>query len=286
MEGVISALTTRDECNRALELLRRAIVLERVALFKALLVHFPRLFEREFILHGSLDVWDQITQFRLCRGEWTAALEEMVLLLLQHGYPANYLDIAENIYVAMSNRAWEAVSVDTSSMYLLRCYSDLGARFINPSCKYSTPPRFRPAIAFGALNWKQVDAERNEKLALLRSVWNNWNPTQHKDFPRSFGLAVFTFLLVRQRESHIRYCIDKNIVQIIVHELACIWCLGRLPVEDIWSPPLSPRLIVLTPPTERIEGRNMESDGVNLLLLLFSDEHNYQPTHSSEVEDF
>jgi hypothetical protein len=151
-----------------------------------------------------------INQRKLCQGQWNHRLEEMVLLLLKHRYPANYL--VEYVCGLTFNRAWSAVSIESSSVYLLRCYGDLGANVVNPGID-----AVQRVIDFGEVKCKPLDVERKEKLKLLRSVWSNWSLKDHKNFPVSFRLTVFTFLLVRKRDSLIRHCIDEHIAYFFFH---------------------------------------------------------------------
>jgi hypothetical protein len=213
----------------------QAIEREDVTLLEALLIKYQTtVFKSLYYNLHYFDLWNMINQRTLCQGQWNQHLEEMVLLLLKYRYPANYL--VEYVCGLTFIRTWNAVSIESSSVYLLRCYGDLGDNVVNPD--WYPPDAVQRVIDFGEVKCKPLDVERKEKLKLLRSVWSNWSLEDHKNFPRSFRLTVFTFLLVRKRDSLIRHCIDKHIAYFIFHKLAHTWCRDRLPIEHIWSLPI------------------------------------------------
>lgn len=188
--------------------------------------HFEALFNQpQTAFYSMLDhsaLWDHIFQHTLCGRRWNRRLEEMALLLLKHGYAVNFL--GDHALRVTFNRAWRLVSTETSSPYLLRCYGDLGSSMINPDWHPLSRLQRRGADFDQTEYCKQLDDKREEKLALLRSVWNNWCPEEHKDFPLSFRSAVFTFLLIRQHDILIYYCILKGVAHRIFVLLARIWC--------------------------------------------------------------
>jgi hypothetical protein len=271
MERAVPFFSLPSSNGLVLEAFHETIRMKDVAHFEALLCQYPAVVEgNSYAINvHHFDLWDQIDNRRLCDDDqWSRCLEEMVLLLLKHGYDANRL--AKESFGMAYNRAWKVVSLDSSSIYLLRCYGDLGRTIIDPDWH---PPRgFQGAVEYGpTIDWKPFHVKRNEKMALLTMVWEDWTPREHQDFPRSFRLAVFTFLLVRQRYGTIRRCVSKCMIHLIFGCLARVWCLDRLPIEHEWSDPPYLPFIPLSPPLGQEERRREHLSSGNLLLLLFAE---------------
>jgi hypothetical protein len=166
------------------------------------------------------------------RIRWTADKEKVALLLLELGYPANALNT--NGRRVDYNQAWHAVDRQVSSLYLLRCFGDLGSKVIEPMWLPALSENGRVGSAYD-LTYEEMEQTRKEKIDLLKDVWNDWSTKEHKDFPRAFRTAVFSFLLVRNRDPFMRFRIAPDICKLIFRQLARVWCEEQRPH---WGPPL------------------------------------------------
>lgn len=265
MSKLYSRWITGGQRELVMRAVHIAIMKEDLAGLKTLLQADPSLLSRMCSKRKpeQLDVWEHALEFSRSKDHKLRHLEDMVLLLLEYGYPVNH--IPRSGHYPSCNQAWHAVSTDMSSLYLLRCYTCCDGYFrLDPSW---APPLGHGVMEFGPGNPKcdLLNAQQAEKLALLKSVWENWTPAEHKDFPRPFKAAVFTLLLIRNRQDRILRLVPRDVFYLVVRRLACVWCEppAPFPIRTVdpahWRVPIAPPLILdPQPATQAVPG---EKDG-------------------------